>query len=85
MREHYNPGLRFAGVIINAHEPHTITGRERLEELRAAVPVIEPVIPKRAPINDAAEASVGLDQWPGAGDLAAMYDQHLSTLTQEQP
>ncbi len=49
VREHYNPHLCFAGVIINAHEPHTITGRERLEELRAAVPVIEPVIPKRAP------------------------------------
>lgn len=85
VREHYNPQLRFAGVIVNAHEPNTITGRERLNELREAAPVIQPVIGKRAPINDAAEASVGLDQWPGATDLAAMYDQHLTTLIQEKP
>ena len=84
VREHYNPQLRFAGVIVNAHEAHTITGRERLDELRAAVPVLEPVIPKRAPINDAAEASVGLDQWPGAGDLTDLYDQHLTTITKEK-
>ncbi len=83
VREHYNPVLRFVGVIVNAHEPNTITGRERLTELCAAVPVIEPVIGKRALINDAAEASVGLDEWPGAGDLAAMYDTQLLTITQE--
>ncbi|MFK5691335.1 ParA family protein [Ornithinimicrobium sp. LYQ92] len=83
VREHYNPTLRFAGVIVNKHE-HTITSRERLDELAGAVRVIDPVIPKRVAINDAAEAATGLDEWPREGpELATLYRTILQQITQE--
>lgn len=80
---HYNPTLQFGGVVVNKHEPSTLTGQERLAELRAAVPVLA-VINKRAPIRDSSEAGVGLDEWPRDGAaLAKLYDELLTTITEE--
>lgn len=53
VRSQYNPDLEFRGAMVNKHEEATVTGRARLEELREAVHIIDPVIPKRAAINDA--------------------------------
>lgn len=84
IRAHYNPDLEFRGAIVNKHEEATVTGRTRLEELREAVHVLDPVIPKRAAINDAGEAAIGLDQWRGPGhELAALYDTLLTHITKE--
>lgn len=81
VRAYYNPDLRLAGVIVNAHEAHTLTGQARLQELQANVDVLEPTIPKRAAINDAAEAARGLDEWPGDGPhLASLYSDLLDTI-----
>lgn len=88
IRDHYNPALHVAGVIVNRHEGQTVTGRERLTELRAAgLTLLEPIIPKRVPIGDAAEAAVGLDAWPGDGPaLASLYTTLLdNTLERPQP
>lgn len=84
VRTYYNPGLEFRGAIVNQHEDHTITGRTRLAELREAIEVLEPVIPKRVAINDTAEAAIGLDQWRGDGaDLAGLYTALLQHITKE--
>lgn len=81
VRTHYNPDLRLAGVVVNAHEARTLTGQARLEELRASVDVLDPPIPKRAAINDAAEAARGLDEWPDDGPhLATLYSGLLDTI-----
>lgn len=69
--------------MVNKLEPGTLTGQERLAELRAAVPVLS-VINKRAPIRDSSEAGVGLDEWPRDGAaLATLYDDLLTTITEE--
>jgi chromosome partitioning protein len=82
VRDHYNPGLRIVGAIVNKHEPHTIAGRQWLDQIAANVPVIDPVVPKRTAISDAAEAATGLDEWPSrSGEaLAEIYDQHLRSI-----
>lgn len=81
VRSYYNPDLIHAGVIVNAHEARTLTGQTRLEELRESVDVLEPPIPKRAAINDSAEAAVGLDAWPDDGPhLATLYSDLLDTI-----
>lgn len=86
VRAHYNPDLIHAGVIVNAHEARTLTGQARLEELRQSVDVLEPPIPKRAAINDSAEAAVGLDAWPDDGPhLATLYSDLLDTITERTP
>lgn len=83
VRRHYNPTLEFGGVVVNKHEPATLTGQERLNELREAVRVLA-VINKRAPIRDSSEAGVGLDEWPRDGAaLATLYDELLTTITEE--
>ena len=61
VRQHYNPMLTVAGVIVNQHEEQTISGRTWLDELRAAaenrgLAVLSPPIPKRVVISDALEA-----------------------------
>ena len=76
VREHYNPALRVAGIVINQHEEQTVGGRHWRDELyRAAearsLRVLTPPVPKRAAIADATEAARGLDEW-GTADAAAL-------------
>lgn len=83
---YYNPALKPAGFLINAHEARTVSGNHWESELQQAsqarsIPLLQPVIPKRAAISDALEAAVGLDEWgKEAEPLAAMYATHLSTI-----
>jgi chromosome partitioning protein len=86
VRSYYNPQLQVAGVIVNAHESRTNRGQLWLEELQSAAAargfeVLQPLIPKRAPIADSAESSKGLDEWGEADDLAQLYTDLLVSLT----
>lgn len=83
VRDSYNPRLHVGGVIINAHEARTISGRHWLEEIETSgVLILQPPVPKLAVINDAAEAGRGLDEWPSteAHVLAKTYDHYLEAL-----
>ncbi len=82
VRQYYNPALTVAGVIVNAHEAATISGRHWLTEIAGEVTVLDPPVPKRALIGDAAEAAKGLDEWgPAAATvLAEIFDGYLSAL-----
>ncbi len=83
VRDSYNPALHVGGVIVNAHEARTISGRHWLTEISGSgVRVLEPPVPKLAVINDAAEAGRGLDEWPSteAHVLAETYDRYLGEL-----
>lgn len=82
VRDSYNPGLVVGGVIINAHESRTVTGKHWLTEISANVTVLNPPVPKLAVINDAAEAARGLDEWGNAEGrvLAEIYDGYLAAL-----
>lgn len=87
VREHYNPALKIAGFMVNQHEARTISGAHWAGEIGEAaqarnVLVLEPPVPKRAPIADAMEAAHGLDQWGGdAEELAAIYAGYIDILT----
>ena len=87
VRQHYNPALRVAGVIVNQHEEQTVSGRTWLNELRAAadgrgLTVLSPPVPKRVLISDATEAARGLDEWGSAEAtaLGAIYADHLTAI-----
>lgn len=87
VRQHYNPALRVAGILVNQHEERTVSGQTWLDELTTAATarglnVLMPPIPKRVVISDATEAARGLDEWgtSEANDLAALYSTHLATI-----
>ncbi|MCM3662513.1 ParA family protein [Georgenia satyanarayanai] len=82
VRRNYRPGLTIAGVLVNQHEQHTVSGQSWLEELRGAMAIIEPPVPKAVVLSDAAEASVGLDEYGsrGANRLAETFDNYLTHL-----
>ena len=76
VRQHYNPTLTVAGVIVNQHEEQTVSGRTWLDELHTAaesrgLTVLSPPIPKRVVISDALEAANGLDEW-GSAEATAL-------------
>lgn len=85
---YYNPALTVAGVLINQYEKNTITGAHWKREIDQAVTerglkVLSPLMPKRIFIKDAAEASIGLDEWPDtdAHQLHRTFVQYLTTIT----
>ncbi len=87
VRQHYNPTLTVAGVIVNQHEEQTVSGRTWLDELHTAaesrgLTVLSPPIPKRVVISDALEAANGLDEWGSAEAtaLGAIYADHLNAI-----
>ncbi|KJL40867.1 Sporulation initiation inhibitor protein Soj [Microbacterium ginsengisoli] len=87
VRQHYNPQLTVAGVIVNRHEEQTVSGRTWLDELSQAaesrgLSLLAPLVPKRVVISDAAEAARGLDEWGSAEAtaLGAIYTDHLTAI-----
>lgn len=87
VRAYYNPALLVAGIVVNQHEPRTVSGQTWLGELNAAAAerglvVLDPPIPKRVVIADATEAARGLDEWGSAEAtaLAQTYSQHLTSI-----
>jgi chromosome partitioning protein len=83
VREHYNPGLRIGGVLINHHEQAgTIQTRHWVTELSdAGLPVLEPAIPRHTWIGSANAQGVALDELHPAGEaVAEIYAAHLATL-----
>lgn len=86
IRGYYNPALTLAGVAVNEYDNRRIAHRERLAELTASgLPILQPVIPRRAAIQDATDAGYGLDQWPGGYALADLYQQLYRSITKESP
>lgn len=82
VRTHYNPALTVGGVIVNAHEARTVSGAHWLAEIAGEVTVLQPPVPKRAFISDAAEAAQGLDEWgnPASTVQADIYNGYLHAL-----
>ena len=82
VRRHYHRELKIAGVLVNQHEHNTVSGQSWLEELRAAMSIVEPPIPKAVVLSDSAEASVGLDEYGSrvANRLAESFDDYLTAL-----
>lgn len=86
VREHYNPRLVVAGLVINAHEAHTLAGRHWAEVLteaaeQAQLPILAPPVPKRQPIMDTTETARGLDEGDAdSRELAEIYAAHLEQL-----
>lgn len=85
-RAYYNPRLRIAGVLVNQHKARTRQGTHWLDELASAcgergLPLLVPPVPDMVAISDAAEAGLGLDEWPGISkDLVTLYDHHLAAV-----
>lgn len=82
IRGYYNPALILSGVVVNGYDGRRIAHRERLAELTTSdLPLLEPVIPQRAAIQDATDAGYGLDQWPGGYALGDLYQQLYRAIT----
>lgn len=86
--EVYNTKLRIAGVLVNQYERNTLNMPEWLRDITVLaqqheIPVLDPVIPRRIFIKDAAESSTGLDEWPNADahKMHRIFVQHLKALT----
>ena len=68
------------------HEAGTVAGSHWLDDVREAcnskgLPLFEPPIPRRVVISDAAEAQMGLDEYPGApAELLETYAHHAATM-----
>jgi cellulose biosynthesis protein BcsQ len=81
-----NPGVRTAGIVVNRVRP-TSEHRFRIGELRLAYGplVLEPTVPDRTVVQQAAGALVPLYRWrsPGAREVAAVFDQYLDRLLSE--
>lgn len=82
VRRNYRSDLTIAGVMVNQHEQNTVSGQSWLEELRGAMTILEPPMPKAVVLSDAAEASVGLDEYGSrvANRLAETFDSYLTHL-----
>ncbi|NYJ76515.1 AAA family ATPase [Allobranchiibius huperziae] len=84
IRGYYNPQLKVGGVVVNGYDSRRVGHRDRLAELEASgLPVLDPVIPQRAAIQDATDSGYGLDQWPGGYPLADLYQQLFRAITKE--
>ncbi|MBO3662711.1 hypothetical protein [Microbacterium stercoris] len=76
MREYRNPALSIAGIVVDKHEEQTVSGRERVAELREAVycrgiQVLALPAPKRVVISYAVETTRA---------LGAFYAAHLAAI-----
>lgn len=86
VKTYYNPSLGISGVLVNHFEKQTVSAAAWLDDLKtaaeaAALHVFEPPVPKKVVIADAAEASLGLDQWPTPpSDLIDLYNRVFNQL-----
>lgn len=87
VRRYYHPELRIAGVLINRVDLRELQHRDWVQDITTAaaelrLPVLDPVMPRRAVISEAAAASKGLDEWGGdkATHAAELYDGYLATI-----
>ncbi|MFB8372024.1 ParA family protein [Pseudarthrobacter sp. NPDC055928] len=81
---YYNPLLTVAGVIVNGNR-NTLTHKAWIGDLVEASPwrVFTPYVPYWSVIQDAMEAGLGLDEWPGddkARQAYEIYARHLGNL-----
>jgi chromosome partitioning protein len=89
VREESNTSLVLQGILVNQFDARTKQARYWAEQLgeqatAGGVTLLEPFVPKRQIIADAPESGARLDEFGADGrELAALYSQHLATLTQE--
>lgn len=90
LREHYNPSLDLAGLIVNQYEKQRNASQAwRLELTQATeklgLTVYEPVVPKRTLIAETAENGETLDTRRGedARHLVEIYDRYITKITGE--
>ena len=74
-----NPKLRFAGVIVNLHKNlnEHVFQMDGLRELVGDSEILEPVIPERAVIKEAAAAGASVAEYKSATGkrVAEMFDE----------
>lgn len=85
LREHYNPDLKIAGLVVNAYEKQTNSSREsRLELVNAAesqgLTVFYPLVPKREVIGDTAQQGELLTNRKDTKELVEIYDNYIQQL-----
>jgi chromosome partitioning protein len=83
VREHYNPGLAVAGIVVNLLPPRQRETDYRLAELVDAFgpAVWEPYVPQRVVVAEAMGAAAPGHDFAGRGrDVAAVYDALLQRL-----
>jgi len=85
---HLNPGLRFAGVVVNkAHTPLTNEHTFQLGELKEAFgdQLRMPLLPRRAAVEDAASSHQPITNLPGPGatTMSQLYLVHAQWLIEE--
>jgi len=83
VREHYNPGLAVAGIVVNLLPPRQRETDYRLAELVDAFgpAVWEPYVPQRVVVAEAMGAAAPVHDFAGRGrDVAAVYDALLQRL-----
>lgn len=90
IREHLNPELVVAGLVVNHFEKGQINASARKRDLVAGaeelgLKVFEPVVPKRTIIAQTAENGEALDSWKTADVqlLVDIYDRYIAKLTKE--
>lgn len=83
VRAHHAPSLELRGVLLNKWRGETRTGRRwRLEFEQLMGPdLLDPPIPLRVAIADAAETGQRLSQSPATRELAYSYVRHLRAVT----
>lgn len=86
-RQHYNPGLSVAGVLVNLYEGSTVAARQWYAELQEAaaareIPMLEPPVPRWVVIADASEAGMGVDEWgsPEGRRAADLIQSHFRSI-----
>jgi len=84
-----NPGLRFAGVIVNkAHTPLTNEHEFQIGELKEAFgdQLRMPLLPRRTAVEDAASAHRPITSLPGEGAaiMSQLYRAHAQWMIEEE-
>lgn len=87
VQQHYAPGLRFAGVIVNRYDARTKDSPAWLAQIREAADgqgfsVLDPVIHARAAIATATQDGAALDESRRGRQHAEEFAQLLDTITQ---
>lgn len=84
VRGGFNLTLRTSGIVVNRMHQQSAEHRFRLAELRDAygAMVLDPPLPDRSAVQQAAGAGVPVQQWPSAGakDVSTILDGYLGVL-----
>ena len=85
LREHYNPELQIAGLVVNAYEKQKTSSQESRVELvegseMQGLTIFYPMIPRREVIGDTAQKGEQLESRRGTKELAELYETYIQKL-----